>query len=67
MTAHAEDALRGPRISEILNLLLAVATSKACTAECLLSGENGKILDLVSAGIAAVSAVVADERAVAEQ
>ena len=59
MTAHAEYPLRGARISEVLNLSLAVATAKACAAECLVAGENGKIFDLVSAGVAAVSAIVA--------
>ena len=66
MTAHAEYPLRGARISEVLNLSLAVATPKACAAECLVPGENGKILDLVSTGIAAVRAVVAYQRAVTE-
>ena len=66
MTAHAKYPLRRSRISEILDLLLAVATSKTRAAECLISGENRKILDLVPTRIAAVSAVVAYERAVAE-
>ena len=67
MAAHAEDALRGARISQVLDLLLAVAAAKAGAAERLVAGEDGEVLDFVTAGIAAVCAVVANERAVAEQ
>lgn len=67
MTAHAEDALGGPRIAEVLDLALAVAASEAARAEGLVAGEDGEILNLVVAGAAAVRAVVADEGAVAEQ
>ena len=55
------------RIAQVLNLPLAVATAEAGGAECLVAGEDGEVLDLVAAGIAAVGAVVADERTVAEE
>lgn len=61
MTAHAEYTLRRPRISQILDLLLAIATSKAGATKRLVSGKNREVLDLVAARIAAVGAVVADE------
>lgn len=58
---HAKDALRGPCIFEVFDLLLAVPTSKARRAERLVAGEDGKILDLVPTCAAAVGAVVADQ------
>lgn len=66
MAAHAEDALRCPRVAQILDLPLAVATSETARTECLVTGQDGQILNLVVAGTAAVGAVVAYERAVAE-
>ena len=66
MTAHAEYSLRGPGIPQILNLPLTVATSKAGSTECLIASEDGKILDLVATGTAAVGAVVANEGAISE-
>ena len=59
MAAHAKDALRRARITQVLNLPLAVATPKAGAAEGLLAGEDGEVLDLVVAGAAAICAVVA--------
>ena len=67
MAAHTEDALRSPRISQVLNLSLAVATAKACAAKSLVAGEDGEVLDLVAASIAAVSAVVTYQAAVAKK
>jgi hypothetical protein len=64
---HAEDALGCARISQILDLPFAVATSEARATERLITREDGKILDLVSAGIAAVRAIVAYQRAVAKK
>ena len=67
MTVHAEHALGGACIAQILDLLLAIATSETSGAVCLVASEDGQILDLVAAGAAAVGTVVADERAIAEQ
>lgn len=67
MAFHAKDALRGPGIFEVFDLLFAVPTSKAGGAEGLVAGEDGKILDLVPTCAAAIGAVVADQRAVAEE
>lgn len=67
MTLHAEDALRGPSISKVLNLALAVAAFEASGTEGLVAGEDGEVFNLVAAGAAAVGAVVADEGAIAEQ
>ena len=67
MTAHAEDALGCPRIAEILDLPLAIATSEACFAEGLVASQDGQVLDLISASIAAVRARVANERAISKQ
>jgi hypothetical protein len=64
---HAEDALRGAGIAQVLDLALAVAASEAVGAEGLVARQDGQVLDLVPAVVAAVRAVVADERAVAEQ
>lgn len=67
MTAHAEDALRGAGISQVLDLPLAVAAAETGGAERLVTSEDSQILDLVAAGAAAVCTVVADERAIAEE
>jgi hypothetical protein len=64
---HAEDTLTCARIAEILNLPFTVPAAEAIGAEGLVPCEDGQILDLVSAVIAAVGAVVADEGAVAEE
>lgn len=67
MAAHAEDPLGGSRVSQVLNLSLTVATPEARRAERLVTSEDGEVFDLVSASTAAVCAVVADERPIAEQ
>ena len=66
MAAHAEDALRRSRIAQILDLPLAIATSKTARTESLVARQDGKVFNLVVAGAAAVRAVVAYERAVAK-
>ena len=67
MAAHAKDSLTRARITQVLDLSLAVATPKAGGAEGLIAGEDGEVFDFVAACVAAVGAVVADEGAVAEQ
>jgi hypothetical protein len=67
MARHAEDALRRPRISKVLNLALAVAAAETGRAEGLVTRQDGQVFNLVAARAAAVCAVVADERAVTEQ
>ena len=67
MAVHTEYSLRGPSISEILNLPLTISTLEAVGAKCLIAGKNGKVFNLVHAAAAAVSAVIAYEGAVAKQ
>lgn len=67
MTGHTEYALRGSRISKIVNFPLAIATPETICTERLISCQYSQILDLVVACAAAVGAVVANERSVAEQ
>ncbi len=67
MTVHAEYALRCPRISQVLDLLLAVATPEAGAAERLVTSENRQVFDFVAASVATIGAVVADEGAIAEK
>jgi hypothetical protein len=67
MTRHAEYALRRASIAKVLNLALAVPASEAVGTESLVTGQDGQVLDLVAAVIAAVCAVVAYQRAVAEK
>ena len=67
MTAHAEDALRCSSITEVLDLPLAIATSKAGGTERLVARQDCQVFNLVAASIAAVRAVVAYERAITEQ
>jgi hypothetical protein len=64
---HAEDALRGAGIAQVLDFALAVAAAEAIGAEGLVARQDGQILDLVAAVVAAICAVVAYQRAVAEQ
>lgn len=67
MAVHAEHALAGARISQVLDLFLAVPAAKASRAISLVTGENGEILDLVATGATTIGTVVADERAIAEE
>lgn len=67
MARHAEDTLRGTCIAQVLDFALAVAASEAVGAKCLVARQNGQVLDLVAAVVAAVCTVVADQRAVAEE
>lgn len=67
MAVHAEHSLASARISQVLDLLLAVPATKAPRAICLIAGEDGEILDLIATGAAAIRAVVADERTIAEK
>lgn len=67
MTRHAEDPLRRPRISQVLDLALAVPTPEAARAKCLVARKYSQVLDLLPTGAAAVCAVVADEGAIAEK
>lgn len=67
MAAHAKYALRRSCISEVLDLPLAVPAPETCCAEGLVACEDSQILNLVTAGAAAVCTIVADERAIAEE
>jgi ABC-type sulfate transport system permease component len=66
VAVHAKYAVGRPGVAQVFNLPFAVPTAEAGCAEGLITGQDGKILDLVPAGTAAVGAVVADERAIAE-
>lgn len=66
MAVHAENALRCSSISKVFNLSLAVATFETVGAKGLVSGQNGKIFNLVEAAAAAVGAVVAYEGTIAK-
>jgi hypothetical protein len=59
VAVHAENALRRPRISQVLNLPLAIAALEASGTEGLITSQYGKVLNLVSAITAAVGAIVA--------
>ncbi len=67
VAAHAEDSLRCARITQILDLFLAIAASEATRAEGLLAGQDGEVLDLVAARGTGICTVVADQGAVAEE
>ena len=64
MAAHAKYPLRGPGVSKVLNLALAVAAAEARRAEGLIPGKDGKVFNLVAASTAAIGAVVAYEGAI---
>ena len=67
MTAHTKDALRGARITQVLDLPLTIATSEAAGAKGLIASQNRQVFNLIAAGVATVRAVIANEGAVAEQ
>lgn len=67
MTRHAKDSLRSASIAQILNLALAVPASKTIGTEGLVARQYGQVFYFVAAVIAAVGAVVAYERSVAEE
>lgn len=67
MARHAKDALRSAGIAQVLDLTLAVPASETIGAEGLVASQNGQVLDLVAAVVAAVCAIVADEGAIAEE
>lgn len=67
MALHTEYSLGSPSIFEILYLLLAIPTFEACCAKSLVAREDCKILDLVPTDATAISAIIADERAVAKE
>jgi hypothetical protein len=67
MTGHAEDTLRSAGIAQVLDLALAIPTPEAVGTEGLVAGQDGEILDLVAAVVAAICAVVAYQGAVAEE
>jgi len=62
VTSHAENAIRGRRISQALYLPLAVPTPETGGAECVIACQDCHVFDLVAANRAAVSAIVADQR-----
>lgn len=61
MTRHAKDTLARTRIPKILDLALAIPTTKTSGTKGLVASEDGEVFDLVSASIAAICAIVADE------
>lgn len=67
MAFHTKDALRRPGIFEVFNLLLAIPTAEAGGTKGLIAGEDGKILNFVPTRTATVGAIVANERAVAQE
>lgn len=67
MTSHTEDALCGSRITQVLDLFFTVAATETTSTECLVACENCQIFYLVSTGVAAICAVIADKGAVAEE
>lgn len=60
MTIHTKDSLGCARITEVLDLSLAVAASEALSTEGLVTGEDSEILNLVTAGVTTIGTVAAD-------
>jgi hypothetical protein len=67
VAGHAEDALRRAGIAQVLDLALAVAAAETVGAEGLVARQDGQVLDLVTAMVAAVCTIVTNQRAVAQQ
>lgn len=67
MAAHAEYPLGCPCIPQILDLPLTIPTAETGLTEGLIPSEDGEVFDFITAGTAAVRAVVADEGSIAKQ
>lgn len=59
MARHAEDTLRRAGIAQVLDLALAIPTSKTICTKGLVTRQDGEIFNLVATVVAAVCAVVA--------
>jgi len=67
VTTHAEYALRGSCIAEVFDLALAISAAEARRAEGLISCQNSQVFNLVAASAAAIRAIVAYQRAIAQE
>ena len=67
MTVHAKYPVSGPGIAQVFDLSLAVPTAEACCAKGLVSGQDGQVLNLITASTTAVGAVVANKRPISKQ
>ena len=67
VTFHAKHSLRRPCVFQILDPLLAIATSEAVFAECSIASENSEVFNLVSTHVATVGAVAANDRPIAQK
>jgi hypothetical protein len=67
MTAHAKVTVRRSCIAQVLDLPLAVPTTKAWLAIGLISRKDREVFNFVAASAAAVRAVIANEGAIAKE
>jgi hypothetical protein len=67
VAGHTEYALRGSSIAQVVDFPFTIATSEAVCAKGLVSCQYSQVFDLVVTCAAAVCAIVADERSIAEQ
>jgi hypothetical protein len=67
VAAHTEYALGSACISKVFDFAFAVATTKTCGTKRLLPSKDSQVFNLIAAGAAAICAVVADERSIAEE
>lgn len=61
MTGHTKYALARTGIFEVLDLLLAIATTEAGGTKGLIACQDGEILNLVAARITAICTIVANK------
>ena len=59
MTVHTEDTLGGASITQVFNPSFAIAAFETVRTESLIAGQNSEVFDFVSAGTAAVGAIIA--------
>jgi hypothetical protein len=67
VATHAEYALGSACISKVFDFAFTVATTETCGTKRLLPSKDGQVFNLIAAGAAAICAVVADERSIAEK
>jgi hypothetical protein len=67
VTVHAKDTLRRPRISQILDLSLAIAALEAIRTKGLVARQDGQVFNLIPTITATVGAIVAYEGSVAQE
>jgi hypothetical protein len=66
VAVHTEDTLGSTSIAQVFNPSFAIAAFETVRTEGLIASQNSEVFDFVSAGTAAVGAVIANQGSVPE-